>query len=129
MTYKDKHIAQDAARNPFSHIEPQIATVYHFCLMHYGSPDDPNYKLAEAMNEADDFDRHMMMLEFASTYCKENGIPWSNIEILGKAVKYGRFRVNEYHFTFRALVMLNDRENKREDENDEAQQETDEGAQ
>ena len=105
MTYKDKHIAQDAARNAFTHIEPQAATVYHFCLMHNGNPDDPNYKLAEAMNGANDFDRHMMMLEFASTYCKENEIDWSNIEILGKAAKYGHSRESDYHFTFRALVM------------------------
>ena len=107
MTYKDKHTAQDAARNAFTHIEPQAAKVLHFCLMHNGNPDDPNYRLAEAMNQAEDYDRNMMMLEFASTYCKENDISWKTIEVLGKAAKYGHSRESDYHFTFRVLVILN----------------------
>jgi len=124
MTYKDKHIAQDAAKNAFTHIEPQAARVFHFCLMHNGSPkNDPNYQLAEAMNAASEFDQHRMMLEFASAYCKENHIDWKGIEILGKATKYGHFRECDYHYTFRALVFLDDIETRyeSEDDNNEAQ--------
>ena len=101
----DTHAAQEAGKTGFSHIEPQSATIYHFCVMHtdYDS-NAAEHAMAEAIDRSDEFMRVRLASDYASAWCDANGILWGSIEIFHKPYKYSHHNAGNYHYVFTAIV-------------------------
>ena len=101
----DTHTAKEAGKAGFVHIEPQAATIYHFCVMHtdYDGNAAEN-AMAEALDRSDEFMRVQLASDYAASWCDANGILWGSIEIFHKPYKYDHHREGNYHYVFTAIV-------------------------
>ena len=106
----DTKTAKVAGANGWLNGEPQVATVYRFCVMHTDYNRGNDYDMAEAIDRADDFWKNNLMSEYVAAWCDANNVLWGTIEIIGKAVKYNHGTEGNYHYCFRALVTLRDKE-------------------
>ena len=101
----DTHAAKEAGKTGWMNIEPQAATIYHFCAMHtdYDS-NAAEHAMAEALDRSDESMRVRLASDDASAWCDANGILWGSIEIFHKPYKYSHHSAGNYHYVFTAIV-------------------------
>ena len=101
----DIHVAKEAGKTGWMNIEPQAATIYHFCAMHtdYDS-NAAEHAMAEALDRSDESMRVRLASDYASAWCDANGILWGSIEIFHKPYKYSHHSAGNYHYVFTAIV-------------------------
>jgi len=101
----DTHAAKEAGKTGFTHIEPQAATIYRFCVMHADYDGDAaEHAMAEALDRSDEFMRARLASDYVSSWCDANGVLWGSIEIFHKPYKYNHHREGNYHYVFSAVV-------------------------
>ncbi len=103
----DAHNAEEAGKTGWMNIDPQEATIYHFCAMHTTYDNNAaEHAFAEALNRSDESMRMRLASDYAAAWCDANNVPWGSIEIFHKPYKYEHHNADNYHFVFTAVVTM-----------------------
>ena len=101
----DTHAAKEAGKTGWMNIEPQAATIYHFCVMHTDYEGNAAERaMAEALDHSDEFMQVRLASDYAAAWCDAHDVLWGSIEIFHKPYKYDHHREGNYHFVFTAIV-------------------------
>ncbi len=101
----DTYAAKEAGKTGWMNIEPQAATIYHFCVMHTDYEGNAaEQAMAEALDHSDEFMQVRLASDYAAAWCDAHDVLWGSIEIFHKPYKYDHHREGNYHFVFTAIV-------------------------